>query len=71
MDRITFGEQIMGDGYLTEALNCGWDDRDRQSFLLLQQERAGARPFAITGQEFQSILSKHGESACKSAEEGR
>jgi hypothetical protein len=64
MDTITTGEQIMGDGYLTEALNRGWGDRDSQSFLQLQQERAGVPPVAMTGQEVQSILSQHAESAC-------
>jgi hypothetical protein len=63
MDTITTGEQIMGDGYLTEALNRGWGDRDSQSFLP-QQERAGFPLFAMTEQDVQSILSQHAESAC-------
>lgn len=63
MDTITTGEQIMGDGYLTEALNRGWGDRDSQS-LLLQQQPAGFPPFAMTELEVQSILSQHAESAC-------
>ena len=63
MDTITTGEQIMGDGYLTEALNRGWGDRDSQSFLLLQQERAGIPPFAMTEEEVQSILAQQAESA--------
>jgi 3-hydroxyisobutyrate dehydrogenase-like beta-hydroxyacid dehydrogenase len=48
---------------MTEALNRGWGDRDSQSFLLLQQERAGVPPFAMTEQEVQSVLSQHAESA--------
>jgi 3-hydroxyisobutyrate dehydrogenase-like beta-hydroxyacid dehydrogenase len=48
---------------MTEALNRGWGDRDSQSFLLLQQERAGVPPFEIAEQEVQRILSKHAESA--------
>jgi 3-hydroxyisobutyrate dehydrogenase-like beta-hydroxyacid dehydrogenase len=48
---------------MTEALNRGWGDRDSQSFLLLQQERSGVPPFAMTEQEVQSILSQHAESA--------
>jgi 3-hydroxyisobutyrate dehydrogenase-like beta-hydroxyacid dehydrogenase len=48
---------------MTEALNRGWGDRDSQSFLLLQQERAGVPPFEMTEQEVQSVLSQHAESA--------
>lgn len=32
---------------LTEAMNRGWSQRDMQSFMALQQERAGIAPFAI------------------------
>ena len=48
---------------MTEALNRGWGDRDSQSFLLLQQERAGVPPFEMTEQEVQSILAQQAESA--------
>lgn len=48
---------------MTEALNRGWGDRDSQSFLLLQQERAGIPPFAMTEEEVQSILAQQAESA--------
>jgi 3-hydroxyisobutyrate dehydrogenase-like beta-hydroxyacid dehydrogenase len=48
---------------MTEALNRGWGDRDSQSFLLLQQERAGVPPFEMTEQQVQSVLSQHAESA--------
>jgi 3-hydroxyisobutyrate dehydrogenase len=48
---------------MTEALNRGWGDRDSQSFLLLQQERAGVAPFAMTEEEVQSILAQQAESA--------
>ena len=48
---------------MTEALNRGWGDRDSQSFLLLQQERAGVPPFAMTEEEVQSILAQQAESA--------
>jgi 3-hydroxyisobutyrate dehydrogenase len=48
---------------VTEALNRGWGDRDSQSFLLLQQERAGVPPFALTEEEIDNVLSQHAESA--------
>jgi 3-hydroxyisobutyrate dehydrogenase-like beta-hydroxyacid dehydrogenase len=48
---------------MTEALNRGWGDRDSQSFLLLQQERAGVPPFEMTEEEVRSVLSQHAESA--------
>lgn len=32
---------------LTEAMNRGWGERDMQSFMTLQQERAGIAPIAI------------------------
>jgi 3-hydroxyisobutyrate dehydrogenase len=48
---------------MTEALNRGWGDRDSQSFLLLQQERAGVPPFAMTEDEVQHVLSQQAESA--------
>jgi 3-hydroxyisobutyrate dehydrogenase len=48
---------------MSEALNRGWGDRDSQSFLLLQQERAGVPPFALTEEEVQRVLSQQAESA--------
>jgi 3-hydroxyisobutyrate dehydrogenase len=48
---------------MTEALNRGWGERDSQSFLLLQQERAGVPPFEVAEEEIQRILSQHAESA--------
>ena len=48
---------------MTEALNRGWGDRDSQSFLLLQQERAGVPPFEMTEEEVQSVLAQQAESA--------
>jgi 3-hydroxyisobutyrate dehydrogenase len=38
-----------------EAMNRGWGDRDSQTFLLLQQERAGVEPFALTAEEVQAV----------------
>ena len=32
---------------MTEAMTRGWGGRDCQSFLLLQQERAGVPPFKM------------------------
>ena len=48
---------------MTEALNRGWGDRDSQSFLLLQQERAGVPPFAMSEEEVQNVLAQQAESA--------
>jgi len=48
---------------MTEALNRGWGDRDSQSFLLLQQERAGVPAFQIAEEDIQAVLSKPAESA--------
>jgi 3-hydroxyisobutyrate dehydrogenase len=48
---------------MTEALNRGWGERDSQSFLLLQQERAGVPPFELTEEEVQHVLSQEAESA--------
>jgi 3-hydroxyisobutyrate dehydrogenase len=38
-----------------EAMNRGWGDRDSQTFLLLQQERAGVEPFALTAEDVQAV----------------
>jgi len=48
---------------MTEALNRGWGDRDSQSFLLLQQERAGVPPFTMSEDEVQRVLAQQAESA--------
>jgi 3-hydroxyisobutyrate dehydrogenase len=41
---------------ITEAVNRGWTDRDSQSFLLLQQERANIPPFAISATEMTEVF---------------
>jgi 3-hydroxyisobutyrate dehydrogenase len=48
---------------MTEALNRGWGDRDSQSFLLLQQERAAVPPFELTAEDVEGVLSQQAESA--------
>jgi 3-hydroxyisobutyrate dehydrogenase len=48
---------------MSEALNRGWGDRDSQSFLLLQQERAGVPVFELSEEDIQAVLSQHAESA--------
>jgi 3-hydroxyisobutyrate dehydrogenase len=48
---------------MNEAVNRGWGDRDSQSFLLLQQERAGVPPFDLAAEDIQAVLSQHAESA--------
>lgn len=40
---------------VTEAMNRGWGARDSQSFLLLQQERAGIAPIAVPKAEIEAI----------------
>jgi 3-hydroxyisobutyrate dehydrogenase len=40
---------------ITEALNRGWSQRDSQSFLVLQQERAGLPPFELDKEELMRI----------------
>jgi 3-hydroxyisobutyrate dehydrogenase len=40
---------------MTEAMNRGWGQRDSQSFLLLQQERAGIEPIAVPRDEIDAI----------------
>jgi 3-hydroxyisobutyrate dehydrogenase len=40
---------------ITEAMNRGWQGRDSQSFLLLQQERAGVPPFALSAEDVQRV----------------
>jgi 3-hydroxyisobutyrate dehydrogenase len=48
---------------LVEAANRGWGDRDAQSFMLLQQERAGVPAFALAAEEVDRIVSPHSEPA--------
>lgn len=43
---------------LTEALNRGWGGRDSQSFLVLQQERAGVPEFKVPAEEIQAVLKR-------------
>lgn len=43
---------------ITEALNCGWGERDAMVFTLLQQERAGMEPFAVPKEKIQAVLDK-------------
>lgn len=45
---------------ITEAMNRGWGGRDSQAFLLLQQERAGIPPFALTAEQVDHVM-KAGE----------
>jgi 3-hydroxyisobutyrate dehydrogenase len=40
---------------MAEAMNRGWGERDSQSFLLLQQERAGIDPIAVPIAEIEAI----------------
>jgi 3-hydroxyisobutyrate dehydrogenase len=43
---------------ITEAMNRGWGGRDSQSFLVLQQERAGVAPFAIPEDQMNALLAR-------------
>jgi 3-hydroxyisobutyrate dehydrogenase len=43
---------------ITEAMNRGWSGRDSQSFLILQQERAGVPPFNIPAEEVEAIYQR-------------
>jgi 3-hydroxyisobutyrate dehydrogenase len=43
---------------ITEAMNRGWGGRDSQSFLLLQQERAGIPPIAVPAERIKAIVDK-------------
>ena len=43
---------------VAEAMNRGWGGRDSQSFLLLQQERAGVAPFALTADEMKAAMAR-------------
>lgn len=43
---------------ITEAMNRGWSGRDSQSFLVLQQERAGVPPFALKDEDIEAAKSR-------------
>jgi 3-hydroxyisobutyrate dehydrogenase len=43
---------------ITEAMNRGWEGRDSQSFLVLQQERAGVEPFSLTAEQMQAAMAR-------------
>jgi len=43
---------------ITEAMNRGWEGRDSQSFLLLQQERATVLPFAVSEQRMNEVFER-------------
>lgn len=46
---------------LTEALNRGWGQRDSRVGALLQQERAGIPPIAVSPDRIKAVLSSDGE----------
>ena len=48
---------------MTEALNRGWGDRDSQSFLQLQQERAGVPPFELAEEDVARVYAQGGTGA--------
>jgi 3-hydroxyisobutyrate dehydrogenase len=41
---------------VTEALNRGWGGRDAMAFTLLQQERAGIKPFAVPIEDVKAAM---------------
>jgi len=41
---------------IAEAMNRGWSKRDSQSFLLLQQERAGIPPIAVPEEQIKRVM---------------
>ena len=43
---------------LTEALNRGWGERDAQTVLSLQQERAGIGPFDLSKREIDEVMKR-------------
>ena len=43
---------------ITEAMNRGWSGRDSQSFLVLQQERAGIPPITSTEEQIKGIMER-------------
>ena len=44
---------------IAEAMNRGWSGRDSQSFLLLQQERAGIPPIALTEEQVKGVMERN------------
>lgn len=47
---------------MTEAINRGWGDRDSQSFLTLQQERANIPPFQLSEEDVAAVLATPAQS---------
>lgn len=43
---------------MTEALNRGWGERDAQSVLELQRERAGLEPFDLSQSEIDEVMTR-------------
>jgi 3-hydroxyisobutyrate dehydrogenase-like beta-hydroxyacid dehydrogenase len=43
---------------IREAMNRGWSGRDSQSFLLLQQERAGIPPIALSEEQVKGVMER-------------
>ncbi len=43
---------------IAEAMNRGWSGRDSQSFLLLQQERAGIAPIALSEEQIKGVMER-------------
>jgi 3-hydroxyisobutyrate dehydrogenase len=43
---------------IAEAMNRGWSGRDSQSFLLLQQERAGIPPIAVSEDQIKAVMER-------------
>jgi 3-hydroxyisobutyrate dehydrogenase-like beta-hydroxyacid dehydrogenase len=43
---------------IAEAMNRGWSARDSQSFLLLQQERAGIPPIAVSEEQIKGVMER-------------
>ncbi|WP_417209711.1 NAD(P)-dependent oxidoreductase [Antarctobacter sp.] len=43
---------------LTEAMNRGWERRDAQTYLLLQQERAGVAPFEAPIEDIEDVMKR-------------
>jgi 3-hydroxyisobutyrate dehydrogenase len=43
---------------IAEAMNRGWSKRDSQSFLLLQQERAGIPPIAVSEEQIKRVMER-------------
>jgi 3-hydroxyisobutyrate dehydrogenase len=39
-------------------MNRGWGERDSQSYLLLQQERAGIAPFDLTEEQVNDAMER-------------